>query len=95
MMRSFRNVHNLSQSFFIHCIVDGIPNLLLKDCADIFSLSFQCCPKDIYYSGFLEEILCMSNIKKGDINNVSNYRQASLLCNVSKIFETLIYQQLE
>lgn len=32
--------------------------------------------------------------KKSGVDNITNYRPVSLLCNVSKIIETLFYQQL-
>lgn len=33
-------------------------------------------------------------LKKGDITQITNYRPISILCNFSKIFETIIFRRL-
>ena len=74
-----------------------IPTKILKDNADIFS--------DFFLSGFNNSIttsifpssqqaIIRPVFKKGDKNSKENYRPVSLLPNISKIFEQLLFKQI-
>lgn len=77
---------------------DGIPSFLLRDCAaafskplcHLFNLVLQCSE---YPTAWKASRICPV-LKKGDPKDVTNYRPISILCNFSKIFESIIYSNI-
>ena len=80
------------------CGPDGISNRMLK-----MSLSNICEPLAYIFNSSIRAGIFPADwkkanvtpvFKKGDRQSVANYRPISLLCNVSKVFERIIYNKL-
>ncbi|KAJ3666142.1 hypothetical protein Zmor_001596 [Zophobas morio] len=77
---------------------DEIPSFILKDCAGVFSqplctlfnliLKHSTIP-EIWKKSFTTPIF-----KKGDVQDVKNYRPITLICNFGKIFDTILCQRI-
>lgn len=74
---------------------DGIPAFLLKDCASIFAhplkilfnLAIKCCSfPDIWKYSKVCPVY-----KKGNKNDITNFRPITIICNFGKAFETLLH----
>jgi len=78
---------------------DGISTRLLKiSSAFIISPLTFICNKSISLGVFpdrLKYAVVKPLFKKGDKNNISNYRPISLLSSFSKVFEKVMYNQLQ
>lgn len=77
---------------------DGIPSFLLKDCAIAFveplKYLFNLILKTSTFPTMWKSATICPVLKKGDKSDIMNYRPISLLCNFSKIFETLLYKYI-
>ena len=78
--------------------LDAIPNQLLKLAANIVGPSLTIIFKKSIETGIFPCEWKVSRVtplfKKGDKNNVDNYRPISVVSTVSKIFEKIVYSQL-
>lgn len=74
---------------------DGLPSCILKDCASIFTAPLTYLFNLSLNKGKFPDVWKQSNIcpvfKKGDRSNIENYRPIALLCNFSKVFESVLY----
>ena len=78
--------------------IDGIPFFLPKDCAQIlaeplciiFNLIIK---KSVFPSLWKKGYICPI-FKKGQQNQVTNYRGISILCNFAKVFESILYYHI-
>lgn len=77
---------------------DLVPNVILKNCADVLSKSITFLYNKSLELGCLPNKWKLANIvpvfKSGDKNNIINYRPVSLLSVVSKILERLIHTHI-
>ena len=77
---------------------DRIPQRIILDGLSILTKPFSNLFNLIYKTNSIPEQWSMSKItpihKKGDKNNIANYRPISNLCSMSKIFEKLIMQRI-
>lgn len=77
---------------------DGIPSFLLRDCASVFAIPLSIIFNSIFTSAQFPSIWKNTYItpvlKKGDPALVENYRPIALLCNFSKIFESLLFSHI-
>ena len=77
---------------------DGIGNTILKSCASALCLPISILSQISLNSGSFPKIWKKANVvpiyKKGEKNCKSNYRPISLLSNVSKVLEKLVYNVL-
>lgn len=73
---------------------DGIPSFLLHDCAISFSAPLHHIFGLIFRTSEYPEVWKTSRItpvfKAGDMSDVSNYRPISIICNFSKVLESLL-----
>jgi hypothetical protein len=74
---------------------DNIPAFLLKDCASVLAYPLQLVFNLALKTCKFPEIWKLSSIspifKKGNRTQVENYRPISLICNFSKVFESILY----
>jgi hypothetical protein len=77
---------------------DNIPAFLLKDCASVLAYPLQLVFNLALKTCKFPEIWKLSSIspifKKGNRTQVKNYRPISLICNFSKVFESILYDTL-
>ena len=77
---------------------DGIGNTVLKSCASALCVPISIVSQISLNSGFFPKIWKQANVvpifKKGEKNCKANYRPISLLSNVSKVLERLVYNVL-
>ena len=77
---------------------DGVPSFLLKDCATVFvqplNYLFKLIITTSTFPTIWKSAIICPILKKGDKTNIGNYRPISLLCNFSKIFETIVYKHI-
>lgn len=77
---------------------DDVPVKLLKWSVDIISNLLAKLINQSFYEGKFPDLLKLSEIKpiykKGSETNLDNYRPISLLSNISKVYERIIYNQL-
>jgi hypothetical protein len=77
---------------------DNIPAFLLKDCASVLAYPLQLVFNLALKTCKFREIWKLSSIssifKKGNRTQVENYRPISLICNFSKVFESILYDTL-
>jgi hypothetical protein len=77
---------------------DNIPAFLLKDCASVLAYPLQLVFNLALKTCRFPEIWKLSSIspifKKGNRTQVENYRPISLICNFSKVFESILYDTL-
>jgi hypothetical protein len=77
---------------------DIITTKMLKVCAPYISSPLNCiCNKSIRSGTFpvhLKYSIVKSVFKKGDRENMANYRPTSLLTSFSKVFEKIVYERL-
>ena len=77
---------------------DGISNFLLKNIADVLAKLLCHLFNYSLEAGVFPSDWKTSNVvpvhKKNDAQNKCNYRPVSLLCDVSKIFERLVYNKM-
>nr|CAH7762497.1 unnamed protein product [Callosobruchus chinensis] len=77
------------------CGPDGIPSFLIRDCAPVFSLPltkiYNLCIKTNSFPVVWRESNVRAIFKKGDRLLAEHYRPITLVCNVSKSFETLLH----
>lgn len=92
----YKAVRKLKQSYSPG--PDGIPSIIFKRCADalmyplchIFNASLTCCKfPDIWKRSFMFPVF-----KKGDKNDVKNYRGITNLSAASKVFELIVNDYL-
>lgn len=78
---------------------DGVSSLFLRECAEILTIPLytiysrslrDCVYPDLFKIGQITPIF-----KAGNRNNIENYRGVSVLPNLAKVFERLIYNQLK
>lgn len=77
---------------------DQVPVSLLKETADIISIPLEHVINVMFSTGIFPEQLKLAHIKaiykKGDRAEEKNYRPVSLLSNVNKVFEKILYSRL-
>ena len=75
-----------------------IPNKLIKLAADPLSVFFTQIYNQSIETGIVPNVMKVSRVtpvyKNGDVTNTGNYRPISALSPFSKVFERLIYNQL-
>ncbi|XP_063913193.1 uncharacterized protein LOC135129854 [Zophobas morio] len=71
---------------------DSIPSFLLKDCAHVLSKPLLHIFNIMLKSSTFPNICPV--LKKGDPSQVTNYRPISILCNFSKVFESILYARI-
>lgn len=97
---SISKIENVCNSLVISKAAgpDGIPPILFKKCAKSLSKSlFQIFTKikqTGVYPMVWKQAVVVPTFKKGSKSDVENYRQVSLLCIVSKIFERILFDVL-
>ena len=78
--------------------IDNIPNLVLKYCSQSLCSPihhlFQQCVKQGYLPNEWRIHKIIPIYKSGDKSSVKNYRPISLLCCISKVLESIIYDQI-
>ncbi|KAJ3643854.1 hypothetical protein Zmor_026539 [Zophobas morio] len=89
-------IYNLKNS----CVagIDKIPSFLIKDCSAVFlkplCYIFKLCIKNAIFPDIWKVAKITPVFKEGDFTNVEKYRPISILPNFSKVFETVLYNQL-
>ena len=77
---------------------DGIPPIVLSKCASVLYKPFYYLFSLILKYSYLPSDWMIHKIipvfKSGDPTQVKNYRPISLLCNISKVLERIIYNKL-
>lgn len=77
---------------------DGIPSFLLKDCASIFAyplcVIFNLCLKKCYFPDIWKYSKVCPVYKKGERNDITNYRPITIICNFGKVFEFLLHDNI-
>lgn len=77
---------------------DGIPSFILKDCAYIFVEPlhhiFNLIRKTNTYPDIWKKAIICPIFKSGESDDVQNYRPISLLCNFSKVLESILYKHI-
>ena len=77
---------------------DRIPVCVLKDAKDVLINPLSDLFQKIYHTGLIPDQWKISKIvptfKKGNKNEIENYRPIANLCSASKIFEKLILKQI-
>ena len=77
---------------------DGIPPIVLSKCASVLCRPFHYLFSLILKYGYLPRDWKIHKIipvfKSGDLTQVKNYGPISLLCNISKVLERIIYNKL-
>jgi hypothetical protein len=77
---------------------DEISNNILKACKTYISSPLSCLCNRVLFEGVFPDRLKYAKIipvyKKGDKNNLSNYRPISILTSFNKILEKVIYRRL-
>ena len=80
------------------CGIDGISNIIMKSIINILIKPITIIINQMLETGVFPDKLKVAKViplfKKGDPTRLTNYRPISLLPSLSKIFETVIYQQL-
>ena len=81
------------------CGHDDIPGFLLSDCATAFSrpltILFNLILKSSSFPNFWKLSLITPIFKKGNTQLIINYRPISLLCNFSKVFESILHKFIQ
>ena len=76
----------------------SFPNKILKENADVFSGIFKILIskslREGHFPSLLKEARVCPIFKKGDHEKCSNYRPISLLSNISKIYERMMYNRV-
>lgn len=77
---------------------DGIPSFLLRDCAIVLSTPLHHIFNLILRKSIFPDVWKIAHVtpifKKDEINDVRNYRPISILSNLAKAFETLLYNRI-
>ncbi|ELT87500.1 hypothetical protein CAPTEDRAFT_40823, partial [Capitella teleta] len=80
------------------CTPDDIAPIVLKECGLALAPSLAVLFNTMLYTGSVPENWKLANVipvfKKGDKQDVANYRPISLLCIVSKVMERCIFNYL-
>lgn len=78
--------------------VDNIQSFLIKDCAVVFvkprRISFIMILKTCSYPDIWQISKICPTLKSGDASVTSTYRPKEILCNFSKVFETILYDHI-
>ena len=77
---------------------DGIGNWVLKNCSHTLANPLTKLFNNLLEKGSFPEVWKTANVcpvhKKGNKSEISNYRPISLLCNMSKVLEKVVYKRL-
>ena len=77
---------------------DGIPAFLLRDCASIFAyplcIIFNLCLKNCSFPDIWKYSKVCPVYKKGEKNEITNYRPITIICNFGKVFEILLHDNI-
>jgi hypothetical protein len=75
--------------------LDGIPSFLLRDCAQIFVTQlfsiFNLIIKSSTFPTVWKQARVSPIFKKEDLSNIEHFRPISIICNFSKILESILY----
>lgn len=75
---------------------DDIPSFILRDCAYVFvkplTLLFNLALKNSLFPDIWKKAKICPIFKKGDKSDIGNYRQITILCNFSKLFESVLFE---
>jgi hypothetical protein len=78
--------------------LDGIPSFLLRDCAQIFVTPlfsiFNLIIKSSTFPTVWKQARVSPIFKKGDLSNIEHFRPISIICNFSKILESILYKRI-
>jgi hypothetical protein len=78
--------------------LDGIPSFLLRDCAQIFVTPlfsiFNLIIKSSTFPTVWKQARVSPIFKKGDLSNIEHFRPISVICNFSKILESILYKRI-
>jgi hypothetical protein len=76
--------------------LDGIPSFLLRDYAQIFVTPlfsiFNLIIKSSTFPTVWKQARVSPIFKKGDLSNIEHFRPISIICNFSKILESILYR---
>jgi hypothetical protein len=76
--------------------LDGIPSFLLRDCAQIFVTPlfsiFNLIIKSSTFPTVWKQARVSPIFKKEDLSNIEHFRPISIICNFSKILESILYR---
>lgn len=77
---------------------DGLPPIFFKNCSVTLALPisiiFNCSMRQRIFPAAWKMARIVPIYKSGNYNNVCNYRGISILCCISKVFETLVHKVL-
>ena len=77
---------------------DCIPSFIVRDCASAFAkpltIIFNLCTQSCLYPDLWKKSKICPVFKKDDKNKIENYRPIALLSNFSKVFESVLHNQL-
>lgn len=78
--------------------VDEVPSFLLRDCAVVFAgplhgLFNLMLERSTFPTIWKKSFICPI-LKKGNPSDIKNYRPISLLCNFSKVLESILYKRI-
>ena len=77
---------------------DGIYGVVLKNCSNSLAEPLSIIFKLVYNTGILPSQWRLANVvpvfKKGEKNDVQNYRPISLTCLITKVMERIVYDEL-
>ena len=77
---------------------DGINGVVLKNCSNLLAEPLSIIFKLVYNTGILSSQWKLANVvpvfKKGEKNDVQNYRPISLTCLITKVMERIAYDEL-
>ena len=90
ILKNFKNKLSAGPDHIPTKVLKSSPHYILLALSHVFTLSMS---KGEFIDYFKLAIVCPV-FKKGDSNNINNYRPVSLLSNISKLLEKVMYNKL-